>query len=457
MLEYARSDTHYLLYIYDRVRNDLIEGSDRSDPEKDLIGKALQKSRELSLYRHENVQADPETGAGARGWYGYIMNHAHIALDSEQFTAFKALWNWRDRTARAEDENPMFILTPQKLHEIARAKAPDAKALHSLLPFGSLAKARVNDIWEAMQAARAKGGPSLLQFLSSLSPGTLEAHSSSRRSRATVAAPEAGLVVSVERMGKSQLFGEMPISSRWEGSGDSVEERDDYVPFPWQRFVEQVAGEEATIEEEAAAQEAPNGAEVEAAKANGAAEADDSEEEFTLKKGRKRKSDAVEEEDDDETSSSGEDEESEQDEGEKVAASGIINMSDDDEPTYRPPGAGRKARPRKKKKDAQAIQKEKAMREEAKKARRTRKLEKRAKTQQEQEKKKKFEAVPFDYSQAASVVNAKREQQQQQQQNGAGRKKKEVFDPYSKTGDDGMKGARKAPPIKGERSATFRK
>jgi exosome complex exonuclease RRP6 len=40
---------------------------------------------------------------------------------------------------------------------------------------------------------------------------------------------------------------------------------------------------------------------------------------------------------------------------------------------------------------------------------------------------------------------------------GPAQKPKKVFDPYSKSGDTSIKGARKAPPIRGERSATFKK
>src|SRR5687767_12858901 len=133
MLYYARSDTHYLLYIYDRVRNDLVEASDRSDPEKDFIGKALARSKELSLSRrHQHLDFNEETGEGSRGWYDYVLNHAHLAFDAEQFTIFKAIWKWRDYTARKEDESPHFVLGNNYINEIAKSKPPDAKAVHSL-------------------------------------------------------------------------------------------------------------------------------------------------------------------------------------------------------------------------------------------------------------------------------------------------------------------------------------
>ncbi|CRK15972.1 hypothetical protein BN1723_010880, partial [Verticillium longisporum] len=45
MFYYARSDTHYLLYIFDRIRNELLDASDRSKPETDIIQQVLQKSK----------------------------------------------------------------------------------------------------------------------------------------------------------------------------------------------------------------------------------------------------------------------------------------------------------------------------------------------------------------------------------------------------------------------------
>lgn len=43
---YAREDTHYLLYIYDRMRNELIR---RSNAQSNLINLVLTNSRHVSL------------------------------------------------------------------------------------------------------------------------------------------------------------------------------------------------------------------------------------------------------------------------------------------------------------------------------------------------------------------------------------------------------------------------
>lgn len=121
MFYYARSDTHYLLYVYDQVRNDLIEHSDEADPEKNLIEHVLQKSKETSLLRHENAICDAQTGRGQRGWYNAIAySRSPLLLNGEQFSVFKALWQWRDDIARREDESTPFILQPQSLIQLAK-------------------------------------------------------------------------------------------------------------------------------------------------------------------------------------------------------------------------------------------------------------------------------------------------------------------------------------------------
>ena len=56
MLNYARSDTHYLLYIFDRMRNDLIS---KSDPMTlNLLRVALARSAETSLRKYKKYVYD---------------------------------------------------------------------------------------------------------------------------------------------------------------------------------------------------------------------------------------------------------------------------------------------------------------------------------------------------------------------------------------------------------------
>nr|GFD53759.1 exosome complex exonuclease RRP6 [Tanacetum cinerariifolium] len=54
LFDYARADTHFLLYVYDKMRNELVERSDFSDPEKNKVHDVQEKSKEYALQRYEH-------------------------------------------------------------------------------------------------------------------------------------------------------------------------------------------------------------------------------------------------------------------------------------------------------------------------------------------------------------------------------------------------------------------
>ena len=52
MIHYAREDTHYLLYIYDRMRRELIE---RGNETNNLLRAVLDRSRDICKRAYEKV------------------------------------------------------------------------------------------------------------------------------------------------------------------------------------------------------------------------------------------------------------------------------------------------------------------------------------------------------------------------------------------------------------------
>lgn len=441
MLYYARSDTHFLLYIYDCVRNDLIESSNPNVPDGNLLQEALKKSRQQSLARHEHATFDAETGQGTRGWYSYVVKQGHLAFKQEQFAVFRALWKWRDDTARKEDDSPNFVLGSHHMAEIAKINPPDKKALHSLLPGSSpFARSRLDEIWAAMQQAKAQGGPTLLQFLTTTSPdfmGKQGASAGSARWTATLPVLEGG--IEMTKLPRSQLFGSVPISSRWEQLQRAPPNQEDRVPFPWQRYVDAVAGQDDVDEVMIIAEPEPP---VQVPDATAEGEADD--QEFTLKRGKKRKSvpdteDTSSSEDGDESGDSAADGNGEEEEAHTKVVELIDEPAED---------AGSKEKNKNKKKTKESTTARKARKEQEKK----KKKNDESLSSQPRGKKERFNAVPFDYSQAASVIHASRN-------GGANDKnaKKPVFDPYAKASESDIKGARKAMPVRGEKSGTFKK
>lgn len=495
MFYYARSDTHYLLYIYDMIRNDVIKASDRSKPETDFIEKVVQKSRELSLSRYEGASFDAETGQGPKGWYNILLKNP-LPLSGAQFAVYRALWKWRDETARALDESTGYVLPNSTIVDIARHMPPDAKALHSLIPNHSvIAKRAVNDIWTLFQEARARGAnePSLLAFFQdkSVESGV------PRGSTAKVAAeamPDLVGEIQFGRMERSQLYGDVPPSTLWEPKEETppATKGDDYILLPWQRLVQRAAanGSFPTTTAPVDVEMADNDASAESGGAPSKSgpetqeKEESADEEFTLKSGVKRKKPTEDEED---TSSEEESEfdpieedtggqltensgagEKEQEEESDVQEE--IELEDEEaqrakEKAERKAAKAKRRAARKaegkarqgeaKKNNAQGglvpreIDYEAATKAARKKENKARKKEARAARKAAAQAGEKEETqVPFDYGKASSVLHANRDTAKTQ-----GKK----FDPYSKAGEEGPKGARKAPPLHGGRSATFKK
>lgn len=434
MLFYARSDTHFLLYIYDMVRNELLEKSDRSSPETDLIGRVLRKSREQALSRYEHPTCDAETGGGSRGWYNTILKQPQ-ALSGEQFAVFRAVWQWRDELARRTDESPVFVLPQQGVWDIARVLPPDLKALHSLLPRHAWqARAEIDGLWKVVQAARVEGqsGPTLQQFLTNgakLGSGRKEIEDS------------VGLKLEeaeVPRLSRSHLFGANAVSSVWEGQ--HVKRPNDYVQLPWQRLYAE-KGIELAVRGPPAEEAKPAEPVAEAPKIE-----PEEDTEFTLKGGRKRKrvgpqdgeieraadaeeADVVEIEKADEVEDQGmATKSSSEDVGETTPGEATSGPASGDDKRREPTDAEREA----------ALQKKRERKQRKKEAKR---LAKAASGEEQEE--------PFDYSKAESVLHRKKEESGEE----VARTKK--LDPFEK--GEGIKAARKAPPIRGARSATFRK
>ncbi|KDN63370.1 putative 3'-5' exonuclease [Colletotrichum sublineola] len=516
MLYYARSDTHYLLYIYDKLRNELVMKSDRGNPSTDYIEATLQKSKTLSLSRYGGETFDPKTGKGNKGWYNTLLKHP-MPFSGQQFAVYRAIWEWRDEVARREDESTPFVMPNAIIGDIAKHMPPDAKALHALIPnHAFIARRNVTEIWKRYQEARERGvnETRLLDFFKTELPKV-----AAKPLAEIVSEDAADAALEPTQLAQSQLFGDMPLSSAWEKASAATNCLGEYVMLPWQKFVQDAKTVEAAAQEDVAME---GGVEAEAKAAVATQpEEPDVEEEFTLKAGTKRKaptedvSNASDDSDSGESSidivldkpgsgkSGKKDKHNSSERKAKVAskradkvaryteeyekakaeverlteeiaygsadttqleeAKGIAADKQEKLERYvsalnnRKMKAERKAakKAEKAKKEAEKAEKE-AEKEAKKEARRAARMAKKDAEKAEEENgatesSDSDEEETFDYSKATSVLHAKR----------AGNRGKAhvkpTFDPYAKTGDDAPKGARKAMPPRGERSATFKK
>lgn len=123
MMDYARSDTHFLLFIYDNLRNALLEQSSRPptpDPDgtpiietvrrnpQAAMREVLNRSADTALKLYEESAYDPETGKGSGGWLAPGRKWLPKgSIDEEPGWVWRKLHAWRDRTARELDESPL--------------------------------------------------------------------------------------------------------------------------------------------------------------------------------------------------------------------------------------------------------------------------------------------------------------------------------------------------------------
>ncbi|KAL3475021.1 ribonuclease H-like domain-containing protein [Aspergillus californicus] len=154
MFDYARSDTHYLLYIYDNIRNELLE---HSTPEENLVDYVQEKSKGEALQRHERSAYDAVTGQGAGGWYDLLSRNSAV-FSKEQFAVFRAVHEWRDRIAREEDEGVQCVFPKHVLFRVAHAIPLDIGLLfRTLSPVTPITKDRISDLLDVIKTAKIEG------------------------------------------------------------------------------------------------------------------------------------------------------------------------------------------------------------------------------------------------------------------------------------------------------------
>ncbi|OAD69496.1 hypothetical protein PHYBLDRAFT_96888, partial [Phycomyces blakesleeanus NRRL 1555(-)] len=122
MFDYARSDTHYLPYIYDCLRNELLE---KSGANQNLLRQVLQRSAELSLHKDEKEIYDVKNGLGPGGWKN-ALDKWKYRMNDQQLSVFKQLHYWRDHIAREEDESVRYVLPNHMLFALVEKMPIDS-------------------------------------------------------------------------------------------------------------------------------------------------------------------------------------------------------------------------------------------------------------------------------------------------------------------------------------------
>lgn len=125
MARYAQADTHYLLYLYDLLKEQLVKKdstesfSTETDDENSskFIKLVLKKSNEYALLTYEKPLYDTE-----ESWKVTFYKQSK-PLTPDQQNVFKALHEWRDQVARDEDESLAYVL-PTHLLFVLSSRMP---------------------------------------------------------------------------------------------------------------------------------------------------------------------------------------------------------------------------------------------------------------------------------------------------------------------------------------------
>ncbi|XP_068190217.1 exosome complex component 10 isoform X2 [Antennarius striatus] len=145
MVQYARADTHYLLYIYDCVRAQLL---DFNHGQSGLLKCVWNKSRDISLKKYMKPIYTEES-------YLELQRKQKRSFNTQQLTAFRLLFAWRDKLARQEDESTGFILPSHMMIKISEELPKEPQGIIACCnPVPPLVRQQVNELHLLVQQAR---------------------------------------------------------------------------------------------------------------------------------------------------------------------------------------------------------------------------------------------------------------------------------------------------------------
>ncbi|NWI12298.1 EXOSX protein, partial [Crypturellus soui] len=145
MIQYARDDTHYLLYIYDKEREALWERANEQPTQLQIV---WQRSRDICLKQYMKPLFTDES-------YLELYRRQKKHLNTQQLTAFQLLFAWRDKMARQEDESTGYVLPNHMLLKIAEELPKEPQGVIACCnPVPPLVRQQINELHLLVQQAR---------------------------------------------------------------------------------------------------------------------------------------------------------------------------------------------------------------------------------------------------------------------------------------------------------------
>ena len=147
MVNYARTDTRYLIHIYHRMKNELLA---KANDQENLLRATLNAGADLCKTRFVKKTLTPTSHldflAKSRGHF-----------NSRQLHALDAIFSWRDKIAREEDESEAYVLPPHMLLKICEELPREMQGiLACCTPVPPLVKQNLQRIHQIILEAREK-------------------------------------------------------------------------------------------------------------------------------------------------------------------------------------------------------------------------------------------------------------------------------------------------------------
>ncbi len=145
MINYARGDTHFLLYIFDCMRNECLS--------RKVMDECLEASRLTSLNTYVLPVYDHGKGESPGGWSTCMSKHCKVPVGELGTAVFKALHAWRDATARTEDESPAYVLPNRVLVDFSVSIPRNLRGVRRFIGGRDIAGKRVEELLDVINGA----------------------------------------------------------------------------------------------------------------------------------------------------------------------------------------------------------------------------------------------------------------------------------------------------------------
>ncbi|GBG29336.1 Exosome component 10 [Hondaea fermentalgiana] len=143
MFRYAREDTHYLLHVFDKQRNELLEAGG-----VDMMRDVLRRSAEVALATYAKDTFNPDG-------FNKLLERRNLSLSQEQLSVLAAVYGWRDTIARREDESVQYVLPDRMLLRVAQEAPASAADLERCCnPLPAVVQTRVTEVLALVRSAR---------------------------------------------------------------------------------------------------------------------------------------------------------------------------------------------------------------------------------------------------------------------------------------------------------------